>query len=198
MKRTVYLLLILISTYFNAFSQELNNEQNSFDKSDSENISKFFFGIETYKFYVRAKLNDDFDIILEEYSNEEKKSTSKLVSDVINKYGINPLNRNFGDEFVRIYVKNSTIEKNSVDLGIKYLSLSAPKKLENLDLKLLQSRAFTNIPTEIEEKTPVLVIYGNKTGNLISCPGDAKPSDIIKLYDWVCIISLEKIKKDKE
>ena len=58
----------------------------------------------------------------------------------------------------------------------------------------MQSRAFSDISTNIAKKTPVLALYANKKGALMGCPGDAKPDDIVKLYDWVCIIYLDKLK----
>lgn len=187
----VFLISVFITV--DVYSQGLNNDQYSFDKTDSENIAEFFLGIETYKFYVNAKINDYFDIIIEEYSNKKLISTSSEISEMTKLFGVNPLNPKFGDDFIRIYVKDNTQAEHNVELRIKYLNLTIPKKYENLNLESLQSRAFSNISTDINEKTAVLTIYGNKEEDLISCPGDARPKDIVNLYDWVCILYLDKI-----
>jgi len=182
----------------NLFAQGLNNGQYEFDETDAENIQKFFYGIDTYKFYVSARYNEDYDIIIEEYRNKKIIDTSYKIKDIIKAFGRNPVNSNTGDDFIRIYAKNNIEEKKNVDLRISYLNMSMSEKFENLDIKLMQTRAFSNIPNRIEKKTPVLALYGNKGDEFISCPGGAKPKDIVQIYDWVTIIYLDRIKPEKE
>jgi hypothetical protein len=193
-----FIMLFALCLSANLFAQGLNNEQYEFDKSDSENIQKFFYGIDTYKFYVNARYNEDYDIIIEEYKNKKIIDTTNKINDIIKAFGMNPVNSKTGDDFIRIYVKNNIEDKKNVDLRISYLNMSMSEKFKNLDIKLMQTRAFSDIPNRIEEKTPVLAIYGNKGDEFISCPGGAKPKDIVELYDWVTIIYLDRIKPKKE
>lgn len=198
MKTRFYALIGLIFFVLPSFGQGLNNGQYAFDESDFENISKFYFDIDTYKFFVNAKITEKLDIVFEEYLDQELKDSSKIIGEIIEQVGFDPLDQSFGDEFIRFYIKDNTKEKQEVDLRLNYLSLAAPKKFEKLELKYVQSRAFSDIPTDIEERTPVLAIYGNKDGKYISCPGGAKPEQIVKLYDWVVIVSLEELKESAE
>lgn len=196
MKKLIYCLTFLFSAI--TFSQGLNNEQYKFDEADFENIAESFLGIQTYKFYVNAKFNDEYDIIIEEFKDKKQVNTKKIISKMIKDFGMNPVNKKFGDSFIRCYVQDNIKKSKSVKIVFKYLNLTIPQEFKDLELKYLQTRAFTNIPTNVDKKTPVLAIYGNKDGTMIGCPGDAKPEDIVKLYDWVTIIYFDKLKKDKK
>ncbi len=83
---SITLLTLCLST--NLFSQGLNNEQYTFDKSDSENIHKFFFGIDTYKFYVNARYNEDYDILIEQYKNKKIIDTTSIITNIIESFGM--------------------------------------------------------------------------------------------------------------
>lgn len=192
-----YIMLFALTLSPNLFAQGLNNGQYEFDATDAENIQKFFFGIDTYKFYVSARSNEDYEIIIEEYRNKKIIDTTYKIKDVIKAFGRNPVSSSNGDDFIRIYAKNNTKEKNKVDLYISYLNMSMSEKFEDLDIKMMQTRAFSDIPNRIEEKTPVLALYGNKGNDFISCPGGAKPKDIVQIYDWVAIIYLDRIEPEK-
>ena len=58
---------------------------------------------------------------------------------------------------------------------------------------LSQTRAFDNIPSALLQKQPLVVYYGD-LDNMIECPGDAKPLDIIKMYKAVIIVYAEPLK----
>ncbi len=185
---------LILSSYSSMHGQGLNNGQYEFDETDAENIQEFFFGISTYKFYVGARTNEDYDIIVEEYKNKNLIDSTYKIKDIVKKFGHNPISSTSGDEFIRIYIKDNVKEKKDIELRFVYLNISLPHEFDELDLSVLQTRAFSDVPDRIEMKTPVLAIYGNKEKNFISCPGGAKPKDIVELYDWVAIIYLDRIK----
>ena len=194
--RKLLLLTVTISLVIDSYSQGLNNEQYQFDQQDAENIASYFMGIDTYKFFVNAKSNVDLDIMFEDYENGQLKSDSKVVSELIEHFGMNPIMKKNGDDFIRVYIKNDLQNKKMIDIRIKYLNLSLPKRFKDMELSTFQTRAFTNIAPDINKKTPLVALYGNKSGAMISCPGDASPEDIIKLYDWVCIMYVSVLETD--
>ncbi|NMM47824.1 hypothetical protein [Marinigracilibium pacificum] len=189
----IHLITIGLILSLSVNAQGLNNEQYPIDESDIKNINSIFHGIDTYKFFVNAKSSEDLDVKIVTYKYGEKVGTKTLIKSMIESYGINPIDKKNGDDFIRIYIQNSLADKNEVKIGFKYLNITSPKLFPQLDLKFIQTRAFSDVPSFIEKNTPVLAVYGNYGGNLISCPGDAKSEDVIKLYDWVSLIYIDKL-----
>ncbi|HYF02101.1 MAG TPA: hypothetical protein VEC36_01900 [Patescibacteria group bacterium] len=197
------LLVLCFLTAFPLFGQGMNNNY-PFDSLDVKNSFELL-GIRSFKFPLKS--NSDgvkLNYIVEQYENGKLKQEINLYKSVLEKFPANlpksyaqnafpALEQN--ENFVRVYIFDRA--ENEVLLQPKYdnISFTMNFDIDTTKFKNYQYRAMDCKTSELTGKTPLLVRYSNEKGKqLMSCPGDAKIEDIVKMYGSVIIFYADAIK----
>lgn len=194
------ILLFLFISFFalvqTGKSQGLNNDY----KIDHTDVSQAFelMGLEIYKFPFKSNEENTYaNVIIEHYIDGELITTDNFYQ------AVKPLLEMLDEPLESQIQKLDTEEKwirfyiHKKDTSFVLYTLNGKtKKPAPFSLKGFQktgSRAFDDVPASLSDKRRVLTFYANRDSNLIECPGDATPEEIVSLYDMAIIVYVEHL-----
>lgn len=185
------LITSILAFVINSSSAQGFNNDFSYDETDIKFLFKTI-GIEVFKYPFLSSKKQSLNIVIEEYKKgkmvkqidffENFKPMLELLDEPPS-YFFTPLNDST-NSWLRFYLTSSD---SALVATIKTEKIEKQYKFNTSNLGLYQTRSFDNIPIYIQKNQPLFTYYGNEKSEMISCPGDAQPKDISKLYDYVLV-----------
>lgn len=172
------------------FAQNLDGD--SFLKEDVDFLFRKL-DISANHFSFSSPEGKSIRIVLEQFSSEKKVKEVDLYGELAPLLAMSdePVSHYYPEmdsskkTTLRVYIQKT---KKGVLISWERPTLSGEKAFVFGKTKHHLTRRFDSIPSELRSKQPLVVFYANHKGELLYCPGDAPPADIVKMYDEVVLV----------
>jgi hypothetical protein len=193
-------LILILSFYF--LSLDLSTQGfNNNEKIDQEDLKVLFrqSKLTPFKFSFFGTGDSSLNIVVEQYIDGKLVITEDFYQDTKSILSMSDEPKNFYYPALNRKTKRQAhiyFDENNKDTLRLWVHTTNIQKHYSFPIApnlLTETRAFDEIPAELKRRQPLVVFYGNE-GMMISCPGDAKPADIVRMYKVVVIVYAEPVR----